>query len=662
MIHVALAILVLQQCPDGAPPPCARTTQARSVAAPPDPHRIAVLPFRVTTADTLFGEGLAELLNNEFIGPSGPRPVLMGTVLRAWRRAGGGLRAALSQTEAARLATELGAGQYVDGSVVGVGPQLTISASVISVPGGEVRRAPRVSGPLDSLPALIERFAAGLLATAGTNRSGPSQRLSDSPDAIRAYFEGLASFRRARFDLAAVAFERAFTADEQFARAAFMRWLTATWGPGFGTPVQTLWRDRARTLRDRLSPSDQVLIDAAFGSLAERERAVAAMPESPELWYLIGDTYYHSARTRGWAETMALARTAFERSVALDSQATSLHHLVEIGLWNADTALLRAAWPAYDRLAPGNVGLGLVVAARLGDARLTESLRRRLPRSTGDSSSAFEALLFGAPMGLSAALLGEAYTATLAQTPPAARPGLRLLQFVGNATQGRPAAAARLADEGPTRDANFFDGFDPDVWLMVSAALGDGDRRLGEAARARVLAARHADSSALAVARCGTGLWDALVRDTVSGDDSLLTRHGQRSCAATLRILAMQRAGSLDSAALRALDTAAANGVLWPYSQVGRVVVTRAWERLGVLGRALLFARQGSVGFPDFSVAMRRRQEARLAAATGDTVSAIRVYHEYLEQRRDPEPVLIPQRDSVQAELNRLLGRGRPIP
>jgi hypothetical protein len=43
--------------PDGAPP--------RAVTPPPDPHRIAILPFRVTGADTTLGEGIAELLSAE---------------------------------------------------------------------------------------------------------------------------------------------------------------------------------------------------------------------------------------------------------------------------------------------------------------------------------------------------------------------------------------------------------------------------------------------------------------------------------------------------------------------------------------------------------------------------------------------------------------------
>ena len=227
------------QCPDGTPPPCASAARPRvATPVPVDRNRVAVLPFRVTTADSLLGEGVAELLADQFISEAGPRAVSMSTVLRAWRRAGGGLRTPLSQPGGIRVAGEIGAGLLVEGSIVGLGTRLTLSASVITVPGGAVRRAVPVSGHPDSLPALLDRLAASVLGVVGSGRStGGSVSLSESPAAVRAYFEGMAAFRRGQYFPAAEAFERAFAADTLFARAAFMRWLTATWGPGFGTSV-----------------------------------------------------------------------------------------------------------------------------------------------------------------------------------------------------------------------------------------------------------------------------------------------------------------------------------------------------------------------------------------------------------------------------------------
>ena len=55
-----------------------------------------------------------------------------------------------------------------------------------------------------------------------------------------------------------------------------------------------------------------------------------------------------------------------------------------------------------------------------------------------------------------------------------------------------------------------------------------------------------------------------------------------------------------------------------------------------------------------YLLASTQREEGRLAALVGDTAAAIRAYRRYLDFRRDAEPSLIPQRDSVRAELARL--------
>ena len=45
------------------------------------------------------------------------------------------------------------------------------------------------------------------------------------------------------------------------------------------------------------------------------------------------------------------------------------------------------------------------------------------------------------------------------------------------------------------------------------------------------------------------------------------------------------------------------------------------------------------------------RDEGRWAALAGDTTAAIAAFRHYLLWRESPEPVLMPERDSVRAEL-----------
>src|SRR5688572_2630353 len=213
------------QCPDGGQPPCRST--ARPAPRPVDPNRIAVLPFRVTTGDTLLGEGFAELLATEFSGDDGPKAVDMATVISAWRRAGGGLRTPLPRQRALALARELGAGIVSEGSIVGLGKQLTITTNLVNSSDGSARGRPtRISASADSVDAALRLTASGLVAAlGGQQRTLEGARFTGSSEAMRHYLTGLNAWRRGRLIESMTAFERAMQLDTTFAQAAFRRHL-----------------------------------------------------------------------------------------------------------------------------------------------------------------------------------------------------------------------------------------------------------------------------------------------------------------------------------------------------------------------------------------------------------------------------------------------------
>jgi hypothetical protein len=51
------------------------------------------------------------------------------------------------------------------------------------------------------------------------------------------------------------------------------------------------------------------------------------------------------------------------------------------------------------------------------------------------------------------------------------------------------------------------------------------------------------------------------------------------------------------------------------------------------------------------------RHEGRWATLAGDTAAAVKAYEHYLIWRQSPDPELVPQRDSVRAELAALRRR-----
>jgi TolB-like protein len=651
VLLTSLVRFAAAQCPNGSPPPCAPV----SVAAP-DPGRIAVFPFHVTTTDSLLGEGVAELIAGELTGEGGPRAVHMGTALRTWRRAGGGLRSPLGHTAEMRAATDLGAGLVLEGSVIGLGQRLTLSAQLVTVPSGAVRRAAPVSGLSDSLPRLIQQLTAAVLVASGAPPRDVPLRLSDSPAAVRAYIEGLAHFRRGRFTAAAQAFDRAVAYDSLFTRASFMRWQTANWGAGFGSSAAHVAGQRARRDRAALSPDDQVVLDAAFGDLAAKERAATAAPESPEVLYFLGDFLYHHAPELGWDSSLARARVTFERSAALDSQATVLHHLVEIGLWTRDSVLLRRAWFGYDRLVQGaDPALGWVVAERTGDARLKADLRRR-NWPVGGEDDYLRALgwLMAGSNTLPPATLEELTERMSRTITPRLLPPLKVFHVYTLSVQGRVAAARRDAVGGLPDDAQLMEGVRPDLWLAASALFGTVPRSDGSAAVDRLRAAPAVDPGRDARTTCMVRLWDALMRDSVVPDDGVLRIHGQEACAAILGVLSAPAADRAARLAVADSIVRASEDPVFSWSGLGEVILARSWEAAGNPGRGLALLRSPILGFPNWSLAASYHAEGRLAALVGDTAGAIRIYREYLDLRRFADSLLVPQRDSVAAELARL--------
>jgi hypothetical protein len=90
------------------------------------------------------------------------------------------------------------------------------------------------------------------------------------------------------------------------------------------------------------------------------------------------------------------------------------------------------------------------------------------------------------------------------------------------------------------------------------------------------------------------------------------------------------------------------------------LVVARLYEQLGQPRRALEAIRRRAymTGWPRY-LAATRREEARLAALTGDHVGAVRSYEKYLALRPAPEASVRPRDDSVRAALAEARARAR---
>src|SRR5688500_12534885 len=133
----------------------------------PDQNVMAVVPFRVATADPALHylrEGMLDLLAAKLTGEGGMRATDPRQLLDAWRRAGGSEARELAREDALVLARDLGAGRLLLGDVVGTPTRLVITASLLGSSGGDSIAKLSVEGPPDSLAWLVDQLAARLLA------------------------------------------------------------------------------------------------------------------------------------------------------------------------------------------------------------------------------------------------------------------------------------------------------------------------------------------------------------------------------------------------------------------------------------------------------------------------------------------------------------------
>lgn len=641
---VALAALVLLplpvlhgQCADGSPPPCGRPRAARPAI---DANRVAILPFRVTTTDTLLGEGFAELLATEFTVESGPRAIDMATVLAEWRRAGGGLRTPLARERVLDVARSLGAGLVTEGSIVGIGQRITVTASIVDVQRNAARGRPvRVTASIDSLDSALRQTIAGLIAAmGGAQRTLEGARYTESPQAMRHYLAGLYAWRRGQLVDAVHELERAMVTDTSFAQAAFRRHLANAWQLPASTFTAAQATRRAFEQRHRLSPPERMMIEATVGHeipdrrttavrLAAADRAAQLLPDSPEALFRAGDLWLHAGAAVDPVNQLLRARDLITRAAAIDSAATALRHLVEIGVRLRDTAMLRRTLPGYARSQDiGRWPMLFAGWASIGDeARLAE-LRRDVVRDTlrGSQAALGAALL----LDIRAPLLDEMISTWIGSLEGnAAQEMIRYYAGTAYAVRGRPTMAERTW-EG--LEGEWLADADRDRVTLELNGLGVGLDV--EGAIARIERSQLPDAGA----RCELVLLRLRAGEPV--DSASLHGPWPGSCGRTIAIARIPLdQGERTLAMLETGDSTLRNSLagLRGYESL---YLSRAWERAGKPERALRAIRYRNLASWIGESPWLYPEEERLARLVGDTAGAERARRNHEVIVRDAEP------------------------
>jgi len=644
---------------------------ARHRAPPPslDPRLVMVAPFRATGADSGLGflrEGMLDLLQAEFTGEGGLRASDPRTVLGAWARRTRGRGDDLPDSAAIGVARSIGAGRLLVGSLVGRSDRMTLTARLLETRRGAALARATASGPLDSLPALVEALAARLLSEGAGEPVLRLPSLAGVPlPALRAYLDGQRVFRAGQYELAVGRLREAVELDSSFAMAwARLVW-AADWLPG-GADVRNRVSPVAWALRGHLSDPDRAVLVATLGSQYPRpstrrqifetwQRAVAAAPERPEAWYGLGDSYFHLGRLLGRDSGFVNAETDLARAAALDSSfAAPLEHLAQIAIFRRDTAAVRR--------------LARVYRSRDSTSDVADYVRWHVTLALGDSAGArrYVAALDTLPVATLLLIAGWSQIDGVGVETAwqAAREGVRRamgeeVNYALRAAISLATNAGRFGERHQLVSRLFREAHVPldSLGTVLGETLWmDGD----PAAGIPLFGAPGTESRTLlgVPGTCWRVVW-RVAHGTAPGD-TVNTPRVARDCLRSrpqpleVRVLAGAAAG--DTALgqwLAALDSARVDGIgsgggnVW--SEVEGALLLYRHE----YARALEAVRRRELGAGDPSAfwAPLLRLEGRAAALAGDTAAAIRAYRHYLALRFDPDPGVRSYADSVRTAL-----------
>jgi DNA-binding SARP family transcriptional activator/tetratricopeptide (TPR) repeat protein len=361
---------------------------------------IAIFPFCVKgdSPDKDLSNGMVDIIDASLPGDAGPRPLDPHSTIGAIN--GAGRPCDLLDDQARNIARRLGATYLLLGDVVSAGKTIVLTAKVSRVSAESFRREISAQGSLDSLNATIGNFTAQVQA-AMVNE--PNARMPDilsrSAPALKSYLRGRSLWRSGQKRAAVDEFISALDADSTFALAGLG--LSEAGGWAWGGEYERARRRliRSSEIKGKLSLRDEAILHALIGYPPHRrsdaeafhdwEHAVDLAPESPTAWYEYGDRLFHIGAAIGRRNSLADAKRAFERAIALDSSsALPIAHMVELSIILNDIESTRKYARLYAAAGAAADSRSFVewrLAQFLGDSQSLNAMHARLPEISTSS-------------------------------------------------------------------------------------------------------------------------------------------------------------------------------------------------------------------------------------------------------------------------------------
>ncbi len=315
-----------------------------------DRNYVVILPFNVREADTTLRQGLIDVLYGG-ITQGWVKPVAPSTYLRTWKdKADDG--------SATRLGKRTGAALAIWGTVEPAGAEsLAVSVRVI-----DVARASRLGvdivrkGAKNNLTALGSALSKDILKELDKWKPLGAFHTTwleeTNPSALQAFLIAEQFYRRSAWDSAMSYYTRAIDADSTFALAHHHAGLVVAWRRSTADSISREYLRAAGRYNRGLPPRDSLLITAdsvragltSFEAdttyFASVKRLFATLraarneyPSDPEIWYALGDAYFHYGSGPGLSVSEDTTLAAFDRSIQLDSGFTPAYiHAIEMRL------------------------------------------------------------------------------------------------------------------------------------------------------------------------------------------------------------------------------------------------------------------------------------------------------------------------------------------
>jgi class 3 adenylate cyclase len=325
---------------------------------------LAVLPFTVNGPGLdVWREGVIDLVSANIDGAGGLRAIDGRTVLARWNEV-----VERSNTpdleDALEVGRRTGARYALLGSATALGSDVRLVAEIYDLASGASLGQTQVQGAPDSVYSLVDRLSIGVLETVLTGKTDALPQISlarvttTSLPALKAYLEAEALYRRSDFDAAIPLFQQAVEADSTFALAQYRLSLAYGWVETLGSDLSTLALERAARFAERLPEREAILVRASLAlergtldGLQALRQGVRKYPDDVELWFTLGETYYHLGQYA--FSTDAQHDEAWSRAIELDPGLAPLYiHPTEVAFMKADSAQATEHVERYVSLAP----------------------------------------------------------------------------------------------------------------------------------------------------------------------------------------------------------------------------------------------------------------------------------------------------------------------